>query len=222
MPVARRYVRPARLDFPVIRYPHFLARQHLAERIQLLVAEAVARHDRRRFRRAVALQHDDAQRLPLLRQWRVQAGAAAHDEQQLAAKALMHLAEQLPAQPHRQPRRNAEDFFEFFLPPGEFRLPLDGVHEEFQRLRHEHDAGDAVLLHRPHQYARLAAGGIHHAAPAKHDGEKPHRLFQHVAQRQEREQTPVGLRGYFPATGNHVGNDVPVGENHAFWRAGGP
>ena len=95
----------------------------------------------------------------------------------------MHLTEELPPRPDGEAGRNAENFRELLLLPGEFRLPLDGVHEEFQRLRHEHDTGDAVLLHRTHQNARLAADGVDNSSATKEHRKETHRLLQHVAQR---------------------------------------
>ncbi|MDD9985441.1 MAG: hypothetical protein OXQ31_04130 [Spirochaetaceae bacterium] len=221
LPVALGDVRPAHQDLAVVGDAHVDARHRPAHRVEAGIVQRVGADHRRRLGGAVALQDVDADQVPLLAQRAVQGGAAGDDGPEAAAEAGVDLAEHAPAQPHRQVLGQLLRQLPHPLLAAVDHLPLDALHEQVERLRHQQHHRDPALLHELQQDRRLAAGGEGDVRPEAERREQRAHLLEHVAERQQRQQAQGRVAGDDLEDRLQVGQQVAVGEHHPLGVAGG-
>ena len=221
VPVALGDIGAAHLDLAGVGDAYLDAGKRAPHRVEAGVGQGMATDHRRCLGGAVALQHVDAEQVPLLAQVLVQGRAAGDHDLDMTAEAGVHLVEQQPAQPHRQAPRQLQRQLPHPLLALVRHLALDSLHEQVQRLRHQQHHGDPALPHQLEQQRRLAAGDEGDAGAAAQAAEQRPHLLEHVAQGQQRQHPERGTAGDHLLQRLQVGQQVAVGQQHPLGVAGG-
>ena len=221
MPVTGEDVRPAHLDLAIGGEAHLLPGESAADAAHAPFRRRHTGDHGGAFSGAVAFHDGDAHRLPFSADHGIEGGAAAEEVVQLPTEAAEDGAKHDAPGGAGQPRCDAAHAGDQLRLPLGGGLPLDAVHEQRPDLGDAHDDRRFPLLHEAEKGRRLAAGGIGDGgAPIERDEAASH-LFEHVAEREQREHPGAGIDGGDRATGLSVRGDVAVRQHHALGVAGG-
>ena len=183
LPVALEQGRAGELDLAVLGQAHPDRWHRSAHGAGLVVRDRLAGTEPG-FRRAIALDHDDAHVLPRLLDGRWQEGARGDEQAEAAAQPRVDGTEEPAPGGVGEPPGNPSKAVECRRSPGLFDLPLDGRPEEFEDLRNDHHGCGAVIADCLEDRARVATADIQDARADVERVEQRDRLLEQVREGQ--------------------------------------
>ena len=211
--VAARHVLAADEDLAVVGDLDLDAGDRLADGALGRMERMVQRDDRRRLGEAVTLNDDKAQASPERLELGIERGRADDDRPELESEHAMHGAIPPPARRPVHLRRRL----------GRLRRHAhEMVPQDLEDLGHAHQHRHAPIVDLPDDVVGRVAAREHHEAGQHRRDERSHRLSEHVAERQEVEESnrekrpgPLAVLRDLPLDRHDVGEEVPVGDDHA-------
>ena len=174
----------------------------------------IQRDDRRRFGQAVSLDDDESQPSPERFELGIERRRADDDRPELEAEHPVHARGTSTSAPSSASSRRRFGRFR--------RHAHDVIPEHLEDLRHAHQHRDASLANLPDDVVGRVAAREQDQARQHRRHECPHRLAEHVAERQKIEKAnrqerlrPLPVLRDLLLDGNDVGEDVPVGDDDA-------